>query len=182
MLKKFYLCVMFMSISLYVSTSAATTDLGNGCYTVEIETGKLRVRECAGAECEVIGGLNYGAPICPTQIIGDWAEFQYNYSDRKGYVSISYLKACPNTTGPPKTVEATFLEASCGDFCYATFRLADGEEITLVRDYDEIGLKEGTKVSITYQEEQWWNAATDGAGGWCWQADMLQSVEILPNN
>jgi hypothetical protein len=71
------------------------------CYTVTIETGKLRVRECPDTDCEVIGGLENGALVCPIQIIGDWAEFLYphwlesQYRNKKAYVSVSFLKASP---------------------------------------------------------------------------------------
>jgi uncharacterized protein YgiM (DUF1202 family) len=163
---------MFISTFIYVSTSNAEwVDKGHGCYTVAIETGQLRVRECAGAECNVIGGLYNGEPICPTKKTGDWAEFEYKSSI--GYVSTSFLQACPKKTGSRKTIEAVVLGTECGDYCYATFRLADGNEITLTGDVDD--LKEGAKVSATYQNEQWWDAFNG-----CFQANVLQSVKVLP--
>ncbi|MDR0454799.1 MAG: SH3 domain-containing protein [Deferribacteraceae bacterium] len=175
MINRFCVClgVIFVSTFFFIHTSVAEFD----CGSVNIETGKLMVRKCAGTECAVIGKLDNGTPVCPTQIKGDWVEFQYNKS--KGYVSTSFLKACPNKKiGSPQTVEATFLELHEGNFYNATFRLAGGTEITVIHeDIIEVlkEVKKGDKVSIKYQVEQYFFNRSE-----CRSDNILQSVKILP--
>ena len=84
---------------------------------------------------------------------------------------------CPSKKiGSPITVEAVFLGSACGEGCTADFRLANGKTISLDGQIDENELKEGTKVSITYQKEQGWlDLDFIGQGQSCQQSDNLES-------
>jgi uncharacterized protein (TIGR02145 family) len=101
-------------------------------------------------------------------------------------------KNCPDgKIGSPKTVEAVFGGIRCGDYCNSIFTLSNGEELGF--QAGELGesvtelwvggkvvkIKEGTKVSVTYQKEQEW-IHRDG-DEWCNQSDVLQSVKVLSN-
>jgi hypothetical protein len=86
---------------------------------------------------------------------------------------------CPDEKiGSPITVEAVFLESACGEGCSSEFRLANGEKISLGGEV--YTLKEGTKVSITYQKRQMWvDYDYIGQGQWCNQSDVLESFTVL---
>jgi len=64
--------------------------------------------------------------------------------------SQSGMPECPKKEGPHITIEAVFLEnTESGDgFPYYAFRLPNGETITFEGEVND--LKEGDKVSITY--------------------------------
>jgi uncharacterized protein (TIGR02145 family) len=83
--------------------------------------------------------------------------------------------------GSSTTAEAVFLEFSCGDYCYAEFRLANGEEITF--NGGELGdienMKKGTKVSVTYHKARYWEEMV--TGGECWHNIIVESMTELPN-
>jgi hypothetical protein len=168
----------FMAVSPPASLPVPAPTAEPDCYRVNIESGKLRVRECSGGGCEVIGELERGDEVCPTQITGDWAEFPYG--NGQGHVFAKYLSACPRKSGPLQTLEATFWGEECGDFCWVTFRLANGDEMRLQGTVEEMALKEGARVSISYQEEQfWWNLEVREES-MCVRVEVLQSVKILP--
>jgi hypothetical protein len=95
---------------------------------------------------------------------------------------------CPDKKiGYPRTTEAVWLGSTCGDGCYANARLADGEEIILFcKDTDVIemveNIKEGAKVSVTYQKIQRWNHDYfNPSESGCYKEANLQSVKLLPN-
>jgi len=87
--------------------TASGNKFTQACYTVNIATGKLRVRERPHTNREVIGELENGAVVCPMQIVGDWAEFYYplwvelQSRNRKAYVSMSFLKPSSGVPVPP---------------------------------------------------------------------------------
>jgi nucleoid-associated protein YgaU len=96
--------------------------------------------------------------------------------------------ACPNKIGRLQTAEAVFLGSTCeGILCAASFSLSDEEEIILLcKDTDVIemilNIKEGAKVSVTYQNEQRWiaNHEVESENG-CDLSDVLKSMKILHN-
>jgi uncharacterized protein (TIGR02145 family) len=92
-------------------------------------------------------------------------------------------KDCPEgNIGSPKTAEATFLTSTCSEGCFAKFRLDNGEEITLFcGDPDLVeNVKEGIKVSITYQKKQRWvHDEFQPAESGCYEEDNLQSLTVL---
>ena len=68
-----------------------------------------------------------------------------------------------------------------GDNVWVIFRLASGEEMRINGSVEEMNLKEGDRVSISYQEEQfWWNHEEVREESLCVRMDVLQSVKILP--
>jgi hypothetical protein len=112
--------------------------------------------------------------------------------DRLKSVKIEAEADCPNEKiGSPKTVEAVFLETMCGDICSAGFRLSNGEilrlqlggEVTTEGDGrlwfggKVVEMKEGDKVSLTYQKRQYWELPEPRE---CNQSDNLESVTVLP--
>jgi uncharacterized protein (TIGR02145 family) len=101
-------------------------------------------------------------------------------------------KDCPEQKiGSPKTVEAAFGSVMCGDICAVVFLLSNGEKLWLqlggevTTEGDErlwfggkvLDLKEGDKVSITYQKRQYWEGPEPNSRV-CNQSDNLESVTV----
>jgi uncharacterized protein (TIGR02145 family) len=99
---------------------------------------------------------------------------------------------CPEKKiGSSITVEAVFLSVACEAVCEATFLLSDGKHLNLnLRGSgvsseggetlwaNGVEIKEGDKVSATYQKTQVYYEHIES--GVCDQDDILQSLTILP--
>lgn len=90
--------------------------------------------------------------------------------------------SCPDMKmGSPTTEEAVFLEMIEEGSYIAYLHFADGktEAMAAGKVYDVVTkLREGDKVSATYQDEQFWT--DEGEEGKCILATMLQSITLLP--
>ena len=67
---------------------------------------------------------------------------------------------CPEKTFDTTTVEGVYLGNSCGDMCYTTIKLKNGEEFTFIcgeEESEKYFKKKGNMVSVTVELQQFWN-------------------------
>lgn len=67
---------------------------------------------------------------------------------------------CPSKILDSGTLTGVYKGSQCGDMCYGAFQLDSGESVFMIADLDrldrELG-KEGNRVSVNYDVQQFWN-------------------------
>lgn len=95
---------------------------------------------------------------------------------------------CPRHIIATKTIEGIYQGVICGDSCYLTLKLANGEDFSTYADEEEVvklfGEEPGKKVSITYNIVELWNPESFSSDdpyqhGVCSREESFVSGKIL---
>ena len=77
-----------------------------------------------------------------------------------------------------ETVEGTYVGTACGDFCYSTIKLKNGEEFRFLcgeEDAERYFGVPGSQVSVTVELQQFWNEF----GNLCARKQVCRSGRVL---
>ena len=85
---------------------------------------------------------------------------------------------CPSKILDRGTLTGVYKGSQCGDMCYGAFRLDSGESVFMIADPDrldrELG-KEGNRVSVNYDVQQFWNVY----GEECSRMEVYKSGHVI---
>jgi uncharacterized protein (TIGR02145 family) len=103
-------------------------------------------------------------------------------AENAGGSQISVVETECGKEGPPKTIEATFLENDDSDDegpAYSDYRLANGDKITL-NGFAPDNVKKGDKVSVTYRKTYFYDDFGDGYK--CLDFETIMYVKKIPRD
>lgn len=85
---------------------------------------------------------------------------------------------CPSKILDSGTLTGVYKGSQCGDMCYGAFQLDSGESVFMIADPDrldrELG-KEGNRVSVNYDVQQFWNVY----GEECSRMEVYKSGHVI---
>ena len=85
---------------------------------------------------------------------------------------------CPSKILDSGTLTGVYKGSQCGDMCYGAFQLDSGESVFMIADPDQLDRelgKEGNRVSVNYDVQQFWNVY----GEECSRMEVYKSGHVI---
>ena len=107
-----------------------------------------------------------------------WIDFSFVLLCFASNVYADSEALCPSKVLDNGTLTGVYKGSQCGDMCYGAFQIDSGESVFMIADPDQLDRelgKEGNRVSVNYDVQQFWNVY----GEECSRMEVYRSGHVI---